>query len=251
MSDRSIAQLESEVAAARAKLAADLAVLTSPRAVSHFRRSVETEAYAAKDRWVGAAQGAVRSRVQDFVDATKAKAAANPAAVAAIAAGVGWRLMRHPPVATVLVGAGLYSLFTTDRRQRPFIERHGLDEKAQALRTKVADTSEAVIGTARSAAERAQELASQVASAGQEFVAEARERIGHATGAAPSAREPREEAEGIWDGITANGARTTPVVRSAASDNENWDRMLLGAAGLAVAAAVGIASQRRGAERSH
>jgi hypothetical protein len=37
----------------------------------------------------------------------KARAAANPLALAAVAAGVGWRLFHRPPIATALVGLGL------------------------------------------------------------------------------------------------------------------------------------------------
>ena len=48
-----------------------------------------------------------------MVDDLKAKAAANPAATLAIGAGIAWRAFRHPPIATALIGAGLFSLLRT------------------------------------------------------------------------------------------------------------------------------------------
>jgi len=45
-----------------------------------------------------------------MVEDMKAKASENPAATLAISAGLAWRLLRHPPIATALIGAGLFSL---------------------------------------------------------------------------------------------------------------------------------------------
>lgn len=46
----------------------------------------------------------------NLVDGAKARAAANPAAVLLIGVGAAWRIIRHRPIATALVGAGSYSL---------------------------------------------------------------------------------------------------------------------------------------------
>ena len=48
-----------------------------------------------------------------MVEEVKGKAAANPAATLGIGAGIEWQLLRHPPIATALIGAGLYSLWRT------------------------------------------------------------------------------------------------------------------------------------------
>src|SRR4029453_10516715 len=89
---------ESEVEEARAKLAKDLAVLRSPQTYREFGADLKSEA---------------QSVVQNILDEVKARAAANPTAALAIGAGIGWRLLRHPPIATTLIGAGLFSLWRT------------------------------------------------------------------------------------------------------------------------------------------
>jgi hypothetical protein len=50
-------------------------------------------------------------------DDVKARAAANPAALIAIGAGLAWRLMQRPPIASALIGVGLYSLWKTEAKR--------------------------------------------------------------------------------------------------------------------------------------
>ena len=66
-----------------------------------------------KDALVDKAKSGVQSTIDTFVEDLKARAAANPAAALAIGAGIAWRLIQRPPIATALIGAGLYSLFRT------------------------------------------------------------------------------------------------------------------------------------------
>ena len=54
-----------------------------------------------------------KSAVQRAIDDVKARAAANPSAALAIGAGLAWRLVKHPPIATALIGAGVLSLWRT------------------------------------------------------------------------------------------------------------------------------------------
>jgi len=56
---------------------------------------------------------AATDRVERFIAEIKERAAANPVAVGAIAAGVAWRILRKPPITTMLVGYGLISLWRT------------------------------------------------------------------------------------------------------------------------------------------
>ena len=93
-----VAILELEAEEARAKLAHDLAVLRSPQTYQEFRAQLKSEA---------------RSVFQRVLDDLKARAAANPSAALAIGAGIGWRLVKHPPIATGLIGAGILSLWRT------------------------------------------------------------------------------------------------------------------------------------------
>ena len=113
MSDPNIRRLELEVEAARAKLATDLSRLRSPAAYADLRKSLKQDAQEAKDLIVDQAKSTTQSTLQGMVDDLKAKAAANPAATLAIGAGIAWRVFRHPPIATALIGAGLLSLMRT------------------------------------------------------------------------------------------------------------------------------------------
>ena len=113
MSDPSLHQLERDVEAARAKLAGDLSTLRSPATYSEFSSKLKYEALDMKDALVDKAKSSVQSTIDTFVEDLKARAAANPAAALAIGAGIAWRLIQRPPIATALIGAGLYSLFRT------------------------------------------------------------------------------------------------------------------------------------------
>jgi hypothetical protein len=98
MSSAALNALEREVELTRAKFADDLARLRSPENLARLK----------EDLWAHA-----RERKDGIVADWKARAAANPLAVAALAAGVGWRLFHRPPIATLLVGLGLVGLLRT------------------------------------------------------------------------------------------------------------------------------------------
>ena len=120
MSDPRLHQLERNAEAARTKLAGHLATLRSPATYSEFSSELKYEALEMKDALVDKAKSSVQSTIDNFVDDLKARAAANPAAALAIGAGIAWQLIRRPPIATALIGAGLYSLFSNnfDSRER-------------------------------------------------------------------------------------------------------------------------------------
>ncbi len=118
MRDANIRRLELEVETARAKLATDLSMLRSPAAYADFRASLKQDAEEVKDLIVDQAKSTTQSTLQGMVDDLKAKAAANPAATLAIGAGIAWRAIHHPPIATALIGAGLFSLLRTPRSPR-------------------------------------------------------------------------------------------------------------------------------------
>jgi len=114
MSEISLQAHEHDVERARAKLAGSLATLRNPATLSAFTADLKHEALATKDSLVGQAKSAAQSTLNGFVEDLKAKAAANPAAVVAIGAGLAWRFLRHPPITSALVGMGLYSLWHTN-----------------------------------------------------------------------------------------------------------------------------------------
>src|SRR6476619_2917442 len=106
-------ELELEVEAARGKLSRDLATLASPQTLSDLKDDLKHEVLQTKDAIIESTKSAVTSSVQQFVEDLKAKAVANPTAALAIGAGVAWRVFQRPPVATALIGVGLYSLLRT------------------------------------------------------------------------------------------------------------------------------------------
>jgi hypothetical protein len=138
----SIRECELEVERARTKLASDLAALRSPKVFSNFTEDIKHEALGTKDALVESVQSSVRSSANDLLEDLKARAAANPAAALAIAAGVAWRLVRHPPIATGLVGLGLYSLLKTPSSSRPgWNDRDYLSAGAERLKEQVTDAA--------------------------------------------------------------------------------------------------------------
>src|SRR4029450_8159656 len=89
---------EIEVERWRAKLTQDLAVLCSPKTFAAFTDDLKQQAFDTRDAsW----------------EKLKARAASNPAALIAIGAGVAWRLIQRPPIASALIGVGLFSLWKT------------------------------------------------------------------------------------------------------------------------------------------
>ena len=116
-------QCERDVEQARSKLEQDLALLRSPSTVSSFTESLKHEMLEAKDAMVEQATDAVQTKISDFIEDLKAKAAANPAAALTIGAGIAWQFIRNPPIVTALIGAGLLSLFRTQGFARPTMPR--------------------------------------------------------------------------------------------------------------------------------
>ena len=135
--DISLHVREREVEAARAKLAADLSMLTAPHTFSEFTNNLKADAVDFKDHAIAKAKSSAESTVQGLVEEVKARAAANPAAVLAIGAGIAWRLIRHPPVATVLIGAGLYSLFGPRPWSKPKVMRASCHKRPTASESKL------------------------------------------------------------------------------------------------------------------
>ena len=111
MIEPSLQELERDVEATRARLTRNLRTLRSPTARDELTEALKREALAMTDDMVDRTKAAAQTRASQWVDDLKARAAENPFAVLAIAAGIGWRLMRDPPIATALVGAGLFSLW--------------------------------------------------------------------------------------------------------------------------------------------
>jgi hypothetical protein len=166
------------------------------------------------------------------MDDVKARAAANPTAVLAISAGIAWRLLKDPPIATALIGAGVLGLWRT----KPINVAGGdyLSSAQQRFREQVGDALETVKDYASEAAVAAQEKAADYAQAAGKTV----------QGLAASAAE--ETVEGIESARAAAAALPEEAqLGHTLADANLRDQLLLGAAGVAVAAALGLAYQRR------
>ena len=267
MSAAELDVLEREVEQARARFAADLAALGSPRRVGDLKEDLWTQATRTKDDLVETTKDAARNATQRVIDDLKDRAVANPAAALAIGAGLTWRIFQRPPIASLLVGIGLVSLLRTSPSQRKHPDMGRFDaglsadglltraslavetaktragewtqqagETARETASQIGNTASHIGEEATSAAERASAAARETAAHVKEGVAHVKE--GVASAANEAARMTGEAVRGLSDKASA-------AVHEAVTDPKTRDAYLFGVAALAVAAAVGIAYQRR------
>src|SRR4051794_40105847 len=123
--------LERDTEQVRARFASDLARLRSPGTFSRFKDDVWTEVIETKDALVDKTTGAAKDGAQRILADLKERAVANPAAAVAIGAGLAWRLVHRPPIATLLVGMGLIGLLRTSpaRNSEPYMGLHDEDPR--------------------------------------------------------------------------------------------------------------------------
>jgi hypothetical protein len=235
MSATELISLEREVEAARQRVAGDLARLRSPATISEFKGELWTEARQSKDQIVKSATNYVDETVHSVLSDIKGRAAANPAAVLAIGAGLAWRLLRHPPIASLLVGAGVFGLMKT-KSARDLDFAAGVAAQANAVATRV---TEQVQEWGSQAGEAVRETASQVS----DNVVSLAERASAAMGeAGATALHTGSE---LANNAASTGSPAGGAISDAMPEPHERDQLLLGAAALAIATAVGIASQRR------
>ena len=247
MSEAELNVLERDVEQARARFAGDLARMRSPATLSNFQDDVWARASETKDDLVEKAKEAATDGVQRLVSDLKEKAAANPAAALAIGAGLAWRLVHRPPIASLLVGIGLFSLWRTTPS-----EGEGPVPRAADLAGQVKETLQE---WSAGATENLTQIADKASAAAEETYASARDTVSkvktHVTVAADQAAgSVQETMTHIRDQASAAGAKTSAAVRAITPNAEARDSLLLGAAALAVAAAVGIAYQRRSTDET-
>jgi hypothetical protein len=272
MSSTEIESLERDDEEARARLSADLARLSSPRVYSEFKAGVSRDLDQLKQQAIDTTKEVARERATDMLEMVTDRIAANPAAAAAIGAGLAWRLFRHPPISTALVGLGLYGLIrgngkgngsvSAEREQDNGGGRrsgHGIDWNSKAevfadnaraqlsdaadvvraqvsgttdiIREKVANTLDAVREQASGSIESAQDKAADAVAAG-------RQRMGKASLATRRAFATA----GDRASAMTNSARRK--VSRVVEETSPRDAVLLGAAAVAIATAIGIAAQR-------
>jgi hypothetical protein len=240
---------EIEVEQSRAKLTQDLATLCSPQTFAAFTDDLKQEAFATRDA---------------FWEKLKARAASNPAAVIAIGAGVAWRLIQRPPIASALIGVGLFSLWKTTPTTAYDVTGKRLDY-IQHSKESLKKQAEQVISAAADVAEKAQEAAM---AKGSEFLGSAKETMREwqedvSSKVDDSASTLKSSGENVLNKVKSSGEDLFNDVRVRQYDLRNqmdeWaataaeklkeddtrNKLLLGIAGAAIAAALGIACQKR------
>jgi hypothetical protein len=257
MSDKTLRQFEGDVEMARMKLTDSLSTLRSPETISAFTDDLKKEALDTKDALVDQVKTAAQSKLKGLVEDLKAKAAANPAAALAVGAGLAWHFIRHPPIASALVGLGIFSLWRTDASYPPgsyrpdylAVGKQRLKEQASDALLKVKDI--AIEGQDAVSAKTA-DLADAAKDRVQRWTAdirEAAEEVGASLKADAPSIAPSVEDGGNFTRVSDMAGEVfdsaAAATRSALRSPESRDKVLLGVAGVAVAAALGIACQKR------
>jgi len=260
MSTLELDRLEEDVAKARERVVADVARLRSPAAMAEFKADIGHT---------------FSDSAQRTLDGLKSRAAANPAAVLAIGAGLLWRFARHPPIASILVGVGLASLMRTNPGSppSPVVTRtselaHAAAEKASEFTEQVREytaqareaasaAAETVSHTAARVADQATQLASRVSvrttrlseeavDTAARLSGDASEAAARVSGQAAEAAARMSEGAGQLAAQASRSAdRMTAAAQRALADSSTRDAFLLGFAALAVGAASFI-NYRRG-----
>jgi hypothetical protein len=249
MSAAELNALERDVEQARAKFADDLAQLRSPANLARLKNDLLADARETKDEVVDKARDAAQDGAQRLMAELKARAAANPLATIAIGAGLAWRLVHRPPIATVLIGLGLIGLARTTLSQRasqPYMGLLDEDPVAQRRSGELASHAEALADAAK---EKVQDWSAQAGDAVRQTAGEIAEKaasVKEGAYALQGARDAvRETAGEVAETAGLLAARVSQTVQDAVPDRDARDTYLLAGAAVAVAAAVGIAYQRR------
>ena len=229
---------EKAVEHSRVKLSEDLAILCSPETVAAFTEDLKHQAFDIQDAlW----------------EKLKARAASNPAAVMAIGAGLIWHFLRNPPITGALIGVGLFSLLKTQPRTAYDATGRRLDyleQSKEILKEQAEQAASFAADMAAKTGEVATAKGSEAWETTKEKMREWRGEIGgtvnEATAQLKTSGEDfvadiRDKERSIRHEIREVAASSVEKVQDADIRNA----LLLGIAGAAIAAAVGIACQKR------
>src|SRR5262245_49560602 len=195
-----------------------------------------------------------------FWEKLKARAASNPAAVIAIGAGLAWRLIQRPPIASALIGVGLFSLWKTTPTTAYDATGKRLDY-IQHSKESLKKQAGQVISAAAEVAEKAQEAAT---AKGSEFLGNAKETTREwqevvSSKVDDTASMLKSSSEDVLNKVKSSGEDVLEDVHDLRNQMDEWavtaaeklreddtrNKLLLGIAGAAIAAALGIACQKR------
>ena len=238
---------ESDAEHARLKLERDLEQLRSPATFAGFKKALTNETVLAKDELVASVTSKAKSTFDSFIEDLKGKATANPGAALAIGAGLAWHFARKPPITTALVGLGLYSLLRT--RPHPY---SGFAQARENLKTQVGELASAAGEAASVAKDAIVSKATEMTEAGTEKMGDlataASDQASAISGqAAQTFHNVRENLTEEAKRLSVATQNTLQEARSTVTNvsTDNRDALLLGIAGIAVSAALGISVQRR------
>jgi hypothetical protein len=236
MTAENLRTLERDVETARNKLSDDLASIRDPQNLAALKHDVVGEITRTKDDLLDKAKQTTQDAAQKLLDQVKERAIANPAAAAAIGAGLAWRFLHKPPIASILVGIGVFSLWRTtpDIRSRADREESFAKRYGDSVSTQVSELTDSAKIIVQEWAGQAQEVMQQGADDLSKAVRETYDQASIAT---------HGIMRDIGDRTVATGQQAARTMQSVATD-ENRDNFLLGAAALAIAAAVGMSYQR-------
>lgn len=239
----SLDQLEREVEHARARLATDLSRLRDPKTMTDAKDDLLTQARDYKGEMMDRARITATDTAHSFLDDVRLRVERNPTAAIVIGAGIAYHLLRHPPIASLLVAAGVASLVNTSNSgggsRTPTTD--ALRSARDMAYDQAARVSSTVQDTSRQLADQAQRLGSQV----REAAAGAGSQVAAATSQAAS------QVAGAADLTISHAAVATTQAMEYASDATDEAReqirenpIYFGAAALAVGAALGLAMSR-------
>jgi hypothetical protein len=250
--DTTIHVREREVEAARAKLAANLKILSSPRTFKEFTNDLKADAANLKDDAIAKVKSSAESAVQSLVEDIKGRAAANPAAVLAIGAGL-YSLFRTTPSAQTHSNESFLSQARDRLREQVTDFASATKDQAQELGETIADktselttrVTESVSALSQSTADKITETALAATDRAKQWSGSAQTSVGEWSQEAKDAVVGRQ----IPSAYSAEGPRANSFQHSWSPSLQpaqpSRDTLLLSVAGVAVAAALGIAVQRR------
>lgn len=252
MGGASLYDHEIEVEQSRAKLTQDLAVLCSAKTFSAFTDDLKKEAFDTRDAlW----------------EKIKARAASNPAALIAIGTGLAWRIFRRPPISSALIWVGLFSLWKTTPRMAYDAKGRRLDyiqHSKESLKEQAGQAFAAAANVADKAQEAATAKGTEVWESTKVKMQEWQEGAGRVVDDATA--KLKSSGESVLDKVRSSGGelledlhakehhlrdQMQDLAGNAAEklrDDDARNSLLLGVAGAAIAAALGIACQKRIAE---
>jgi hypothetical protein len=225
MAQSDLDALEQDVESARMRLAEDMARWRDPATMSEFKDTVVRRATSMKDEVIREASDTATHTAESLWSDIKQRASANPWAALAIAAGLTWHLVRHPPISSALIGFGLISLLRTNRSSPP-----------SPMTTNAVEYAEKTREWAGTATRNLKQWGQEAEVHAEDALASAREALGRT----------EEVLNQTWRATTDVASRGAAAGKRAFQDTESRDQVLLGAAVLAVGGALVMALRSRG-----